>query len=296
MACAWHVHGMCMACVASMCVTLTLALAIAPSPPCPQPQPPAPTPSRAPSYATSLVSQSRRPRCAPRSATLSGQPTRACTTHTAGWGPPCAPRRARRRCWPITGPCTCYAHAHAMHAMHTPESVHAHMQALLAYGPALSSYNPRDVGLAMEVAATAAAAGQPGVQEQVLRHVCAAAPAAPAAPRRPPPPTAVHPLLRAAATTHPPPRPRAPTRRLRLQPTHSDAASALGGLLAARPAPPRGVRQTRGGPPQAVPRPGPSTGPRPAPQPEVAGTSAPGRMPQRWQARLASRTAQPYES
>ena len=51
-----------------------------------------------------------------------------------------------------------------------------HMQALLAYGPALSSYNPRDVGLAMEVAATAAAAGQPGVQEQVLRHVCAAAP------------------------------------------------------------------------------------------------------------------------
>ena len=92
-----------------------------------------------------------------------------------------------------------------MHAMHTPESVHAHMQALLAYGPALSSYNPRDVGLAMEVAATAAAAGQPGVQEQVLRHVCAAAPAAPAAPRRPPPPTAVHPLLRAAATTHPPP-------------------------------------------------------------------------------------------
>ena len=72
------------------------------------------------------------------------------------------------------------------------------MQALLAYGPALSSYNPRDVGLAMEVAATAAAAGQPGrVQEQVLRHVCAAAPAgpagpavpaAPAAPRRPAPP------------------------------------------------------------------------------------------------------------
>ena len=28
------------------------------------------------------------------------------------------------------------------------------MQALLAYGPALSSYNPRDVSLAMEVAAT----------------------------------------------------------------------------------------------------------------------------------------------
>ena len=66
------------------------------------------------------------------------------------------------------------------------------MQALLAYGPALSSYNPRDVGLAMEVAATAAAAGQPGVQEQVLRHVCAATPCRPRRPRRPrrpPPPT-----------------------------------------------------------------------------------------------------------
>ena len=101
-------------------------------------------------------------------------------------------------------PAEVLAHAHAMHmhtpcaAMHTPCTCDAHaMQALLAYGPALSSYNPRDVGLAMEVAATAAAAGQPGVQEQVLRHVCAAAPAgpagpavpaAPAAPRRPAPP------------------------------------------------------------------------------------------------------------
>ena len=76
------------------------------------------------------------------------------------------------------------------------------MQALLAYGPALSSYNPRDVGLAMEVAATAAAAGQPGVQEQVLRHVCAAAPAGPTGPAVPaaPPPPAAQPLLRAAAT------------------------------------------------------------------------------------------------
>ena len=118
-ACQWHVHGMCMA-WGGMCVHPGPGPSPSPQPalpPAPAPSPTPPTPSRAPSYATSLASQSRRPRCVPRSATLSGQPTRACTTHTAGWGPPCAPRRARRRCWPMHTPCTC--HARARRCAHT---------------------------------------------------------------------------------------------------------------------------------------------------------------------------------
>ena len=44
-------------------------------------------------------------------------------------------------------------------------------EALVAFSPALTHYNPGDANLAMEVAATAEAAGQPRAQAELLRHV-----------------------------------------------------------------------------------------------------------------------------
>ena len=44
-------------------------------------------------------------------------------------------------------------------------------EALVAFSPALTHYNPGDASLAMEVAATAEAAGQPRAQAELLRHV-----------------------------------------------------------------------------------------------------------------------------